>query len=216
MFPRGKTVAFDRHESLAHPRRRGLASVRGTTSGRHWIRRPEMAGQDRQIRLSETIRPLDGVLPRLSIQEQQALLALGRAGREPNLLVRVHSLWEAIEFYCSGVSVDPLFTTEQLQAISGSLPKLEPVQRQRVADAIGQLNSAPLLIRLKKAIRDDNAPVTDTEVDLLQRLRKLRNEVVHGKRSQLPVPEDVEYATSVVARLLMYRVARLKAVATTG
>jgi hypothetical protein len=215
MLPRGKTVAFDRQESLTQPRRRGLVSVRGTTSGRHWLRRPQMAGQESKIPLGETVRPLDDVIPELSLQEQQAFLALGRAVREPDLLVRVQNLWEAIEFYCSGVSVDPLFTTEQLETINRSLPTLESAQRERMTAVIGQLNSAPLLIRLKKAIQDDNAPVTNTEVDLLQRLRKLRNDVVHGRRSRLPVPEDVEYAASVVARLLMYRAAQLKAVATT-
>ena len=104
-----------------------------------------------------------------------------------------------------------LFTAEQLQAITNSLPELGPDQRTRAMELIGQLNSPPLMIRFKKAIQDDDVPVTDGEIDLLRRLRKARNDVVHGRESRLPAPEDVGYATSVVARLLIYRIARLSA-----
>ena len=144
MLPHGKPLPFDRQESLAKPSRRELVTVRGTTSGRHWLRRPSMASQERSVHLTGSIRPLAGTLRSLTLQEQQALLALGRAAREPDLLAQVHSLWEAIEFYCSGISVNHLFTTEQLKAITNSLPELEPDQRRRAMELIGQLNSPPL------------------------------------------------------------------------
>jgi hypothetical protein len=63
------------------------------------------------------------------------------------------------------------------------------------------------MIRFKQAIRTDGAPLSEGEINLLVRLRKTRNKVVHGQESRLPDPEDVEYATSVVARLLIYRIA---------
>jgi hypothetical protein len=208
-LPRGNLVPFKRDESLAGPRRRGLASVRASTSGRHWLRRPEMAAQERIAHVGDGMRPLNPVLPDLTLQDKLALLALGRAAREPDLLARVHDLWEAIEFYCSGTSVSPLFTAQQLEVITRSLPELDEAQHQRAVEVIGQLNSPPLVTRLKQAIQDDGVPVTDGEIDLLRRLRKLRNDVVHGRKSLLPLPEDVEYATSLVARLLIYRSAGL-------
>jgi hypothetical protein len=205
MLPAGSPVPFHRQESLAQPSHRGLVSVRGVTSGRHWLRRPEMAAQERTARLMGGARPLDDVLPSLNLQEKLAFLALGRAARESDLLARVHSLWEAIEFYCFGTTVEPLFTASQVATITGSLPVLNPAQQKHVTEVLGQLNSAPLLIRLKEAIKNDNAPVTESEVDLLRDLRQLRNKVVHGKSRELPIVEDVDYATSVVARLLIYR-----------
>jgi hypothetical protein len=202
-------VAFARRESLSRPARRGLVSVRGRSTGRRWIRDPEMAIQERSVQLDASIRPLDDTIPGLTLQDELALLALGRATREPDLLAQIHALWEAIEFYCSGVSVDPLFTTAQKELIVKSLPELEPNQRRRALDVLGQLNSAPLVVRLRQAIQDDAVPLADGEISLLQRLRKLRNDVVHGRDSQLPAVEDVQYATSLVARLLVYRIARL-------
>ena len=100
-----------------------------------------MISQGRLVHLTGRIRPLDGALRSLTLPEKQALLALGRASREPDLLARVQDLWEAIEFYCSGISVYHLFTAEQLDAIKDSLPDLEPAQRKRALDLIGQLNS---------------------------------------------------------------------------
>jgi hypothetical protein len=55
---------------------------------------------------------------------------------------------------------------------------------------------------------DEMVPISDGEVELLWKLRKLRNDVVHGRRSDVPAPEDVDYAMSIVARMLVHRVAR--------
>ena len=60
----------------------------------------------------------------------------------------------------------------------------------------------------------DGVPIADGEIDLLWRLRDIRNKIVHGRKSELPAAEDVEYATSIVARMLMHRVA-LRSRATT-
>jgi hypothetical protein len=207
MLPPWQSLPFSRQEALASPSRRDLVTVRGLTTGRHWFRRPSLTSQERSAHLTSSARPLDGALRPLTLQEKQALLALGRASREPDLLARVQDLWEAIEFYCSGVSVDPLFTSEQLNGIRKSLPKLGADQHKRAEELIGQLNSPPLMIRFKQAIRTDGAPLSEGEINLLVRLRKTRNKVVHGQESRLPDPEDVEYATSVVARLLIYRIA---------
>ncbi len=209
MLPAGQALPFARQEALASPTRRDLVTVRGLTTGRYWFRRPSLTSQERSAHLTSSTRPLDGTLRPLTLQEKQALLALGRSSREPDLLARVQDLWEAIEFYCSGTSVDLLFASEKLKEIKKSLPELEPAQRKRAEELIGQLNSPPLMIRFKQAILTDGAPLSEGEINLLVRLRKARNDVVHGRESRLPAPEDVEYATSLVARLLIYRIASI-------
>ncbi len=209
MLPLGESLPFTRQEALACPSRRDQVTVRGLTTGRYWFRRPSLTSQERPAHLTGSIRPLDRGLRPLTLQEKQALLALGRASREPDLLARVQDLWEAIEFYCSGVSVGPLFANEQLDEIRKSLPGLGADQHKRAMELIGQLNSPPLMIRFKQAIQTDGVPVSEGEINLLLRLRKARNNFVHGRESRRPVPEDVEYATSVIARLLIYRITRI-------
>lgn len=80
-------------------------------------------------------------------------------------------------------------------------------QRKRVLDQIDGLNDMPLLTRLRAVLDVDSVPYVDGEIELLSRVRKLPNGVVHGRGRELPQAEDVEYATSIVARMLVYRVA---------
>jgi hypothetical protein len=84
-------------------------------------------------------------------------------------------------------------------------------QRQRVLKQIEGLNDPPLLARLRAVLDIDAVPYDDGEIELLSRLRRLRNSVVHGRSRELPQAEDVEHATSVVARMLAHRVARRSA-----
>ena len=51
-------------------------------------------------------------------------------------------------------------------------------------------------------------PIDDSELELLEKLRKLRNNVVHGRSSERPLTDDVEYATSIVARMLVFHASR--------
>jgi len=212
--PDGTLLAFDRKESLAQPLRRDVVFVRGLTTLRQWLRRPRAAKQARFVAPTNTERSLDHSLPSLTLQDQLALLALARATHEPDALAQVQALWEAIEFYTSRASVSHLFAKSQCKvirkAIRDALPALSQEQQRRVDYAIGQLNNAPLLIRLRKALDDDNVPIADGEIDLLWKLRNLRNGVVHGRKSELPAPEDVEYAISIVSRMVVYRVARYR------
>jgi hypothetical protein len=206
--PDGTLLPFNRRESLSQPTVGNIVYVRGLTTSRQWLRRPQAAKQARFVDIVNSYRPLDRYFPQLSLQDRQAILAFSRAAHEQDPLAQVQALWEAIEFYTSGVSVENLFTKAERQAILDSLPSLRPEQLNRVKDVVSQLNSAPLGVRLRDALDDENVPVSDGEIDLLWKLRKLRNDVVHGRRSELPATEDVEYAVSIVARMLVYRVAR--------
>jgi hypothetical protein len=211
-LPDSRLLSFRRRESLARPGRRDLVSVRGLLTGRQWLRRPEVVQEERAVSLHRRPR-LDPDLPQLTLQERLALLALARATREPEPLARVHALWEAIEFYAKGTTVDLLFTNQDLEELRALLQNVLPArfterQRQRVIGQLDRLNDPPLLVRLRAALDVDAVPYADGDIELLSRLRRLRNKVVHGRSRELPQAEDVEHATSIVARMLVYRIAR--------
>ena len=71
---------------------------------------------------------------------------------------------------------------------------------------IGELNDPPLMVRLRSVLEAEGTPVTDAEIALLRRLRDSRNDAVHGRSTALPDQEDVRYATSVVSRMLIFRI----------
>jgi len=207
-LPDGRLLPFRRSESLAQPTRRDLVAVRGLLTTRQWLRRPATVAESRTVALIPDGARLQADMPPLTLQDRLALLAFARATREPDPLARVHALFEAIEFYASGVSVPELFSKTERKTLISSLPQtLNDEQQKRALHLVGNLNNAPLRIRLMQALDDEDVPMASGELDLLWRLRELRNDVVHGRKSELPAAEDVEHATSIVARMLVYRAA---------
>jgi len=216
-LPDGRPLPFRRSESLAEPTRRDIVAVRGLLSTRQWLRRPAALAEPRTVELLPDNARLEANPPPLTLQERLALLALARATREADPLARVHALFEAIEFYASGISAPPLFTKSERKGLIENLAaELDDKQRDRLVDLLAKVNDAPLRIRLMRALDDDQVSIVGGEVDLLWRLRDLRNDVVHGRRSELPAAEDVEYATSIVARILLHRAATRAAAAAAG
>lgn len=211
VLPDGQPLPFQRNESLASPARRDIVFVRGLATTRQWLRRPRTIAAPRSVDLTPSNPRLDPNLSRLSLQERQAMLALARAAHEVDPIGRVQALFEAIEFYVGDIKVDKLFSKCDRKGILRALPRLMAEQSRRIEQLVGDLNNAPLRTRLMRALDIDGVLVTAPEIELLWRLRDLRNDVVHGRRSDLPVTEDVEYGVSIVSRMLVYRVARLLA-----
>jgi hypothetical protein len=208
-LPDGRALPFHRSQSLAHPARRDLVAVRALATTRQWLRRPEAVAEARTVDLVPDGLRIDPDLVTLTLQERLAILALARASAGTDQLARVLALFEAIEFYTAGVSVEDLFAKSERKAVRMSLPPtLTAKQRHRIEHLLGDVNNAPLRVRLMQALDDDAVPLDSGELELLWRLRDLRNDVVHGRRSELPAAEDVEYGNSIVARMLVYRVAR--------
>jgi hypothetical protein len=207
-LPDGTVQSFTRQDARSLPRAADLTAVRGLRSGRTWLRVTTEASRAPALALDASPHLMRPPLPStLSLQDRQALLACQRAAAEPDPLARVQALWEAIEYYVAGARVPPMFTHGQLSALRNAIPAdLNPAQRQRVLDKIGELNHPPLMVRLRSVLDAEGTPITDAEIALLRRLREMRNKAVHGRSTELPDPEDVRYATSVVSRMLIFRV----------
>jgi hypothetical protein len=209
VLPAGRPLPFRRSKSLASPARRDIVFVRGLATTRQWLRRPRTVAAPRSVDFTPADLRLDPNLPRLTLQERQAVLALARAASELDPLGRVQALFEAVEFYVGDVQADKLFSKGDRKSILGALPPLTPEQSRRIEQLAGDLNNAPLRARLMCTLDIDEVPVSAAEIELLWRLRELRNDVVHGRRSELPTVEDVEYGVSIVSRMLVHRVSRL-------
>ena len=91
------------------------------------------------------------------------------------------------------------------KAIAGS----EGEQLKRVQDVLTVLNTPPLMVRLKVALEEDGVPYKEEELSVLQKIRRARNDLVHGRSREAPSEADLKYAVAVVNRMLLYRVTRL-------
>jgi hypothetical protein len=57
--------------------------------------------------------------------------------------------------------------------------------------------------RLRAAVEDYGLPVSDDELALLDRMRAIRNDAVHGREASLPSPTELDYASAVTCRLVV-------------
>lgn len=209
-LPDGSALRFNRTRARTRVERGDSVFVRGMNTSRWWLRAIASNREDVVIDLSETDLLSPSLPGPLSMQDQQAILAGLHAAAEADPLGRVTALWEAIEFYVAQTTLPKMFTTAEMKEIKASLPgTLTEGQRRRASDRLAELNSPPLLARLRAALAEDGVSVTAGEMALLQRLRRLRNDAVHGRAVELPRPDELEYATSVVYRMLVHRMARL-------
>lgn len=212
--PNGHPVRFRRAHALVRPGRRDVVYTRGLETGQRIVRVPGSNLPSTSFG-DEEFDLFSGALPRsLSLQDEQAILACRRAVTEEDPLGRVTALWEAIEFYTAGTRTMRLFPSSLLASIkknvSDALPgDLTSGQRARITQLLGDLNSPPLLTRLREALDQDGVPISDGDIALLQRLRRLRNDAVHGRSSDLPTNEELDHSISIVSRMLLYRLARL-------
>jgi len=210
-MPDGQPQPFRRDRARAKPRRGSLVVVRGLLHGRTWFRTPEAS----EVNIG--LLPIDQAdqswLPpgniTATVQSRQALLACARAASESDPLTRIQALWEAIEFYVTGINPPRLFDKAEAKRIRRSLPgDLDPALRERALKLLEKINEPPLLARLDEAIRQDGVPIAPSELILLGRLRKTRNDAVHGREPVLPTRDEIAHAVSVVSRMLIYRISR--------
>jgi hypothetical protein len=211
-LPDGHVQPFARPESLRAPQTGSVVLVRGTATDRRWLRSRHIQDEPLSRALDQGASLLNPPLPAdLPAEERHALLALRRATSEAILESQLEALWEAIEFYAAGTKVKKLFRQTELKRLRDSPPEwLNADQRRRFADVIKELNSAPLSVRVTLRLEQDGVPLTEQERALLFRtLRHARNRPTHGKLPDPPTRAEIHRGISIVARMLVYRIARL-------
>lgn len=208
-LPTCVAVSFRRAQARARPTRRDVVLLRGLDTARRWIRVVGTTPETSALPLDEESWLVPPLPAALTAQDRQALLACRRAAAEEDPLGRINALWDAIEFYVANTTLPPLFTKSDLKAIrSGVREGFSAMQLQRLEGRLADLNAPPLLARLAAALAEDEVPISEGEMNLLQRLRRLRNAVVHGRGAELPRTDEVEHAMGIVSRMLVFRIDR--------
>jgi hypothetical protein len=207
-LPDGTLHRYDRSESNATPSRRDLVALRGMQSGRRWIQRLGPRLRASPLKLGARSRLGEPVLPReLPFQMRQAMLSAQRALSAEDPIQRSQALWESLEFYLAGRSREHLFSAtaraDLLKCLRAAAPKN---QHQRVADLLNWIDQPPPKMALRTAIDREGIPVTASEFDLLFKIRKARNRATHGGEVEIPSDEDLDYACSILSRILVHRV----------
>jgi hypothetical protein len=207
----GSLRSYRRSWTQSQLRRADVVLVEGTRSGRAWLRVPTDLPNIPELNLEEcdelSVPPFPDA-PTAQIRE--AVLAWRRAREHPDPIGAIIAFWEAMEFYVSGVSVDAVFDKAELATIRARLPHFDDNQkRQRVDQAIADLNNAPLLARLREALASDGVPCTEYEFEIILEMRKARNDFAHGRVPRIPDLPARKLAIALLGRMLAYRVARL-------
>lgn len=216
VLPDGTAQTFDRVQRLARPQRGELIVIRGLKSGRRWVRSASPEGLGSRVALNSADPLLDITTHSLNDTERLALAGVRRATLEREPLARVQALWEAIECLVAGAKAPRQWDRAQLRAIKNSIPgDLPAALRVRAEKAIDDLNQSPLMARFRNLVEREDLPVSDAEIALLQAVRKVRNDAVHGRPATAPPPAQLDYATAVVGRLVIERLSRRVALAKT-
>jgi hypothetical protein len=205
-LPTGPAENWRRDLTLTSPKRADLMVVRGLATQRQWIRRVDEPIRGGVLHLDSQDRGLvrPALVDRISPTKRQALLAAARAVAAADAITAITAIWESIEHYVGGKEANQLFNKRELKALRKAIPaEFSGRKRARIEDLIGQLNAAPLLARLRARLAEDSVPITDSEIDLLVQLRKVRNDVVHGRVATPPDDSVVKYGVAIVARMLV-------------
>jgi hypothetical protein len=211
VLPSGEPLAWSRESRLKSPRRTDVVAVRGLVTSRSWIRVRALVTPKSAVDLtgadSASLRPNLG--RSWSTLQRQAWIACARASSDTDPFVRVTALFEALEFYVGGTKVPDFFTKAELKAIKAGIKAgfpegLPAAKRERLFNTFAHLNDPPLLARLRHRVAVDGVPITESEIDLLWKLRTVRNDLAHGTPTDAPSEDSVDRCVGLVARMLVF------------
>jgi hypothetical protein len=210
LLPDGEIQRYQRDRGRALATRRDVVLAHGLQTHRYSLRAPGITSRPQLDLDTEPDLDLPQLPATLSLQEREAVEAWRRAIQEPNPLAQTSALWEAVEYLVTGRTAPETFTPTELDALRArACDGLDERQRERVLALLDQLNSAPLLARLRSAATRDEVPVTPEEWTAVARIRRVRNHFSHGDSRDLPQPADLRVARAVVNRLIVHRVNKL-------
>lgn len=210
-LPDGTLNAYVRSESNATPKRANLVALRAPMSGRRWLRRLGPRVRATPLRLDPRSRLGEPRLPaRLALEEYQAILSAERALSAEDPIQRSQAIWESLEFYLAGRTPERLFKKDERRDLLKRLREALPAEHsQRAADLVEMVDKPSVRLALRRALKAEAIPITKAELALLDQIRAARNGATHGGEVEVPSNEDLDYACSILSRILVHRIERI-------
>lgn len=209
-LPDGSLLRFNREAGRAVPKRHGVITVRGLATNRRWLRDPEQVARREPLALARTDVLWPPLTMHLPTGDRLALLTARRAALSLDPVERAAAISAAFEYYSADAAPPPLFMKHELKRLRDELPEwLSDEQSRRLHEVLGMANQYSLAQRLRTALRHDGVPVNEAEWSVLQRVRKVRNRAAHGSEAPTIEADDLELASSILSRALVYRMARI-------
>lgn len=207
--PSGELRAFRRAQSLERVRLVPVVGVRGTLTGRRWLRGYAYTPVVSPV-LGSVIRGLERSIAALDEHMGEAVSAWRRATSTDDPTTAVIALAEACEFYASGVVIPQMFTEPERVAIRDrAIEGLQDARRERVTRLFDRLNDPSFRTRLLAALELDQVPHDKAEVKLLTGMYALRSKILHGSERKLPTDDELRQAIALVNRMIVFRLHRL-------
>lgn len=201
--PAGTALPFVRATLFTDPTAVRTTLAHGHRTARTWLRTLD----NPPVRTPASGRRL--VLPSIpdDVVWTDALRAWHRAIRETDRLAAVGALFEAVEFYASGIKVPKILSKGEARDVGKAIDalRLPSGKRARLGDVLARANEPPLRVRLVAALEADGVPYSAEEVERLWHLRDHRNDALHGRRRSDPDADDLDLAKGFVNRMLVFR-----------
>ena len=114
-------------------------------------------------------------------------------------------LWTALEFILSESKLEKKFNESDREEIRRKIKELNlnNEQLEIIEAKIEQLNNPPLMVTIQNELDKNKIKLERDELEVLKKMRKLRNDVIHGKASGEIGDEDIGKFISIVERLLV-------------
>ena len=114
-------------------------------------------------------------------------------------------LWTALEFILSESKLEKKFNGRDREEIMGKIKELNlnNEQLEIIKAKIEQLNNPPLMVTIQNELDKNKIKLERDELEVLKKMRKLRNDVIHGKAIDEIGDEDIGKFISIVERLLV-------------
>jgi hypothetical protein len=166
-----------------------------------------------QTKLKPTINLDIGVVMDASENFQLPLHVWNRFRDSEDYYVVTIGLWQVFELFSSGDKLPKRVTEEQLNDLSSrAAANLTEQEQELVRGAIKKLNERALMEKFQKHLDNIELVLTKHEPELLDKFRKIRNAIEHGRKPKEPSVQEIKRVKALVNRVILASLAASKRV----
>lgn len=200
--PTGAAPGWSRQQLNQVVSRGNLIAARGQMTGRTWLQ--EIGDAETSVLEQLVASPAaNATLTARRPALRDAYGAAARAVVADDPVTKITAINEALEFYAARADLNYGFTKQERKALRNAAEGFSARKRKRIENLLGIMNQVPLMARLRHQFAVDGVPMTPSDMETLARVRKHRNDLVHGLSGEVD-DADIERAVSIVARILTY------------